>query len=131
MIKRGHLHQIHPILPVKDVVEALRYYVQKLGFTIAFADDPKNPSYAGIRRDDIEIHLQWHDAQEWMSGFNTPMLRIVTQNIEDLFKEYEKQGVFHKDTALRMTAWQTYEFAFYDLYGNGLTFYTDTNSSKP
>jgi len=122
---KGHLHQIHPILPVKNVVEALKFYVNKLGFSIAFADDSKNPSYAGVRRDDIEIHLQWHDPKEWEAGFNTPMLRIVTQNIEALFEAYKLQDVFHENTSLKETAWQTREFAFFDLYNNGLTFYQD------
>ena len=124
-MNKGHLHQIHPILPVQDVVEALKFYVNKLGFSIAFADDSKNPTYAGIRRDDIEIHLQWHDAHEWEAGFSTPMLRIVTQNIEALYEEYQVQEVFHENTLIRETAWQTFEFAFFDLYGNGLTFYKD------
>ena len=124
-MKTGHLHQIHPILPVKDVVEALKYYVHKLGFTIAFADDSKVPTYAGIRRDGIEIHLQWHDASEWASGFNTPMLRIVTENIEALYNEFKNKAVFHKNTSLKNTEWQTQEFGFYDLYNNGLTFYKD------
>ena len=124
-MKKGHLHQIHPILPVQNVVEALKYYVHQLGFTIAFADDSKKPSYAGIRKDDIEIHLQWHDSIEWESSFNTPMLRIVTENIEALYDEYSAKNVFHENTALKETALGTREFAFYDIYKNGLTFYQD------
>ena len=53
------------------------------------------------------------------------MLRIVTQNIESLFEEYKTKDVFHESTAITETAWQTKEFAFYDLYKNGLTFYKD------
>ena len=106
-------------------MEALKFYVNKLGFSIAFADDSKNPTYTGIRRDDIEIHLQWHDANEWEAGFNTPILRIVTQNIEDLYEEYKGHDVFHKNTPIKETPWQTLEFAIFDLYGNGLTFYKD------
>jgi len=124
-MSKGFLHQIHPVLPVKNVVEALKFYVNKLGFTIAFADDSKKPSYAGIRRDDIEIHLQWHDEKEWELAIDRPMLRIVTQNIEGLYTEYKTQDVFHENTSLKETAWGTREFAFYDLYKNGLTFYQD------
>lgn len=124
-MSKGYLHQIHPVLPVKNVVEALKYYVNKLGFVIAFADDSKNPFYSGIRRDNIEIHLQWHDAKEWEFTIDRPMLRIVTQNTQDLFDEYKTQNVFHKKTSLKNTAWGTREFAFYDLYKNGLTFYQD------
>lgn len=124
-MQKGYLHQIHPILPVQNVVEALSFYVNKLGFKIAFADDSKKPTYAGVRRDNIEIHLQWHDVKEWESSLNTPMLRIVTQNIESLFEEYKTKNVFHNDTVLKETAWGTREFAFYDLDKNGWTFYQD------
>ncbi len=124
-MSKPYLYQIHPVLPVQNVLAALFYYTQRLGFTIAFADDPKNPTYAGIKRDHIEIHLQWHDAKEWESGFNTPMLRIVTQNVEALFEEFKTKDVFHESTKVRETAWNTKEFAFYDLNKNGLTFYSD------
>ncbi|MGB6267516.1 MAG: glyoxalase/bleomycin resistance/extradiol dioxygenase family protein [Olleya sp.] len=117
------LHQIHPVLPVQNVLAALFFYTQKLGFEIAFADDPKNPKYAGVRRDHVEIHLQWHDAKEWDFNVDRPMLRIVTQYVDSLFEEYKDKEVFHPETAVKNTAWQTREFAFYDLYKNGLTFY--------
>lgn len=122
---RGYLHQIHPVLPAKNVLAALFFYVNKLGFEILFADDDKDPKYAGVRRDGIEIHLQWHDEAEWEIAVDRPMLRIVTQNIEELFEEFKTKEVFHKDTTLHETAWGTKEFAFYDLYKNGLTFYTN------
>ncbi len=126
-MKTAHLHQIHPILPVQNVVEALSFYVNRLGFKIAFADDSQEPTYAGIRRDEIEIHLQWHDVKEWEAGFNTPMLRIVTQNVDALYDEFKDKEVYHKQTKVRNTTWGTREFAFFDLYKNGLTFYQDIN----
>lgn len=125
MERNGFLHQIHPVLPVMDVVEALDFYVNRLGFKIAFADDSKNPKYAGVIRDAIEIHLQWHDAKEWEFEVNRPMLRIVSQNIEVLYDEFYKKDVFDAYTLLRETAWGTREFAFYDPFKNGLTFYRD------
>jgi catechol 2,3-dioxygenase-like lactoylglutathione lyase family enzyme len=125
MDKKGFLHQIHPVLPVWDVVEALDFYVNRLGFKIAFADDAKNPKYAGILRDGIEIHLQWHDDTVWESAVDRPMLRIVTENIEALYDEYSAKDVFHTYTLLRETAWGTKEFSFYDPFKNGLTFYRD------
>ena len=51
------------------------------------------------------------------------MLRIVTQNIDTLFDEYKTKDVFHESTEVIDSDWQTREFAFYDLYRNGLTFY--------
>jgi catechol 2,3-dioxygenase-like lactoylglutathione lyase family enzyme len=119
---KGYLQEIHPTLPVKDVKKALDFYVIKLGFSIAFADDSSQASYAGVKRDNVEIHLQWHDPKEW-AAVDRPMLRFLTQNIETLFDEYKTNEVFHKNTSLKDTSWSTREFAFYDLYQNGLTFY--------
>lgn len=124
-MSKGYLNQIHPVLPVKDVKVALSFYINKLGFKTAFADNESDPKYAGIRRDGIEIHLQWHDAKEWEVTIDRPMLRIVTEHIEALFEKYKSKGVFHEKTALKKTAWGTKEFAFYDLYKNGLTFYAN------
>jgi len=123
-MSKPYLYQIHPVLPVKNVLAALFFYTQKLGFKIAFADDSENPTYAGIKRDHIEIHLQWHNAKEWEQTIDRPMLRIVTQHVEALFEEFKAKEIFHEPTAVRETPWQTKEFAFYDLYKNGLTFYS-------
>lgn len=54
---KGYLYQIHPVLPVQNVLAALFYYTNKLGFEIAFADHATNPTYVGVKRDGIEIHL--------------------------------------------------------------------------
>ncbi len=121
---KGYLQEIHPVLPVKNVVKALEFYVKKLGFEIAFADDATEPFYAGVKRDNIEIHFQWHDEKEW-DAVDRPSLRFVTQHIEVLYDEFKTKDVFHKNTSLKKTSWGTREFAFYDLYKNGLTFYSN------
>ena len=122
-MNRPTLHQIHPVLPVQNVLAALFFYTQKLGFEIAFADDPKDPKYAGIKRDHVEIHLQCRDDKDWDFNVGRPMLRIVTQYVDSLYEELKDKEVFHPETAVVNTDWQTREFAFYDLYKNGLTFY--------
>ncbi|WP_420572458.1 VOC family protein [Kordia sp.] len=114
---------VHPVLAVKSVIKSLDFYVNKLGFTVAFADDATNPKYAGIRRGNVELHLQWHDASEWEHNIDRPMLRFLILNTEVLFEEYKTKEVFHTQTQLRETPWKTKEFAFYDLDMNGLTFY--------
>lgn len=121
---KGYIKTVHPVLPVRDMVASLRYYVEKLGFQIDFADDQHNPMYAGITRDGVEIHLQWHDASNW-SQMNASSLRFVIQEIEALYDEYKTKDVFHKNTSLKETAWGTREFAFFDPDMNGLTFYVD------
>ena len=114
---------VHPVLAVKDVLTSIGFYVQNLGFTLAFADHKTEPKYAGIRRGNVEIHLQWHDASEWKNDIDRPMLRFLIANTETLFNEYKTKGMFHAQTSLKETSWGTKEFAFYDLDRNGLTFY--------
>lgn len=113
---------IQPVLPARDVTVSLEFYVDKLGFDLAFVDDAQNPKYAGIVRDGIQLHLQCHQEENWKQ-MNACMLRFVIEDIDTLFKEYKPLGVFHEQTALRITPWHTQEFAFYDPDMNGLTFY--------
>lgn len=117
------LKQVQPVLPSQDVRAAVEFYVRRLGFELAF-QDAEEVTYAGVRRDGVELHLQWHDPQEW-SRTERPMLRFVVADIDALFEEWKDKGVFHENTSLRGTPWGTREFAFYDLDGNGLTFYVD------
>lgn len=114
---------VHPVLPSKNVAAAIEFYTGKLGFSLGFQDGD-NPAYAGVRRNQVELHLQWHDPQEW-ERVERPMLRFYIPNVDALYEEYKDKGVFHDQTALRNTPWGTREFAFYDLDGNGLTFYRD------
>lgn len=116
---------VHPVLAVKDVLKSLDFYVNKLGFAVTFADHKTTPTYAGIRRGNVEIHLQKHDASEWQNNIDRPMLRFLTLNTSALFDEYKTKNVFHEKTSLKETAWETKEFAFYDIDQNGLTFYED------
>lgn len=120
------LIEIQPVLPSKNVSKAIEYYMNRLGFRLVFQDRDPDPMYAGVGRDAIELHLQWHDPKEWQA-VERPQLRIVVQDVVGLFEEYRGQGVFHAGTALRKTAWGTEEFAFYDPDGNGLVFYRDLN----
>lgn len=113
---------INPVLPVRDVTAAIAYYTEQLGFTWKFQDAPAAPRYAGVGRDDITLHLQWHDAADF-DKVERLGLRFMIDDVDALFEEYEAKGVFHAHTALQDTPWGTREFAFYDRDGNGLFFY--------
>ena len=116
---------VQPVLPVRDVDKSLRYYVERLGFQLAFRDRPgPEARYAAVRRDGVELHLQWHEEADFKGvEAGTLMLRFVVEDPDALFEEYKDQGVFHERTRLADTPWGTREFAFFDLDGNGLTFY--------
>jgi len=123
-MNRAKMNAVQPVLPVQDVSAAIAFYVERLGFEHRFQDSRDAPHYAGVGRDAVELHLQWHDPGEW-SRVERPMLRFVVPDVQSLFDEYASQGVFHAHTKLRETAWGTREFAFYDPDKNGLTFYAD------
>lgn len=120
-----HLKQIHPVLPVRNVSESIKYYQDLLGFNIAFKDTGNDPKYAGIQRDAIEIHLQWHDEKDWGEGMDSSLLRIYVEAVDALFDEYQSKSVFHDRTAVKDTVWGTREFGIYDIDKNGLIFYKD------
>lgn len=109
------------MLPVRDVPASVAFYVDTLGFEDVWHDD----RYAVVRRDNVVLHLQWHDASEWSVAIDRPMLRIVVPDVDALYAEYAPRGVFHDGTAMRDTPWGTREFAFYDPDRNGLTFMRD------
>ena len=113
--------QVKPILPVRDVAKAIAYYSCKLGFHVTFQDNEHSPKYAGVAREGVELHLQWHDVQDFGEGGRAG-LRFMIEDIAGLFEEYKGEDVFHAGTELRDTDWGTREFAFYDLDGNGLFF---------
>lgn len=117
---------VHPVLPVRNIGKAIKYYTEKLGFGSVFQDDENDPKYAVIVRDEVELHLQWHHEEDFET-VEKLALRFYIQDVESLFEEYKDKDVFHNRTALQDTHWGTREFAFFDLDSNGLFFYRSLN----
>ncbi len=51
--------QVQPILGTQDLAQAVRFYVERLGFTLAFGDPSVEVGYVGLRRDQVELHMQF------------------------------------------------------------------------
>lgn len=117
---------IHPILGTRDLEPALTFYVERLGFTLAFRDGSVPTNYAGLRRDDAEIHMQFQFEHE----MGTTRLRIYIDDPDALYQEYRDKNVFHPGVQLRSTPWGTREFAIYDLDRNSLTFYRNLTRAE-
>jgi len=120
------LKEVIPILDVRDLEEALRYYVERLGFRIEFRyqKDPNN--YAGVCRDGVSLHMQWQHEDSFKAGTAGRLrVRIVVDDPDALFEEYRRTGVLGEGVQVRDTEWGTREFGFRDLDGNGLIFYRD------
>jgi catechol 2,3-dioxygenase-like lactoylglutathione lyase family enzyme len=112
-------NQVQPILGTRDLEKAIRFYVERLGFTLAFRDGSVPTNYVGLRRDGVELHMQFQYEHE----MGTTRLRIVVDDPDALYEEYKDKDVFYEGTRLSDTAWGTREFALYDLDRNSLTFY--------
>jgi catechol 2,3-dioxygenase-like lactoylglutathione lyase family enzyme/heme-degrading monooxygenase HmoA len=122
--ERARLQAVNPVLPSRDIRASIDFYVTRLGFSLQFQDSTEEPRYASLRRDDVELHIRWHDPAEW-EAVERPALRFVVPDVLSLLEEYKDKGVFHERTAIRETTWDTREFAFFDPDQNGLTFYCD------
>jgi uncharacterized glyoxalase superfamily protein PhnB len=107
----------------RDVAASLAFYEQ-LGFTRVFEDVPEAPRYAAVRRDGVELHLQWHDAAEWEPARDRPTYRVVVTDVDGLHAELADAGV-PEITPVQDTPWGTREFHVRDPDGNGLQFYRD------
>ena len=116
------LEMVQPVLMVRNVVAALAFY-ERLGFKHTFSDSVDDPKYAGLRRDSVELHLQWHDASEWGYPNDRPTYRIVVSNVDELSDEFNGNRQTLDRTEVRHTAWGTREFHVRDPDGNGLQFY--------
>ena len=126
MARRAELNAVIPVLPARDVSEAVQFYVEQLGFELLFQHPDDRPQHAGIRRDAAELHLQFQFEKDFEAGTaGQAMLRLVVDDPDALFDEYKDKGIFHEGTQLRDTSWGTREFAFWDCNHNGLTFMRD------
>jgi catechol 2,3-dioxygenase-like lactoylglutathione lyase family enzyme len=63
----SQLLAVHPVLMASDVRRSIRFF-EELGFTTSFLDDQHNPRYAGLTRNDVEIHLQWNELPSTEKG---------------------------------------------------------------
>lgn len=125
-----------PALPVRNIAAAVKFYGERMGFTVGFTDE----SYGIVMRDGIEIHL-WAACDETWSlrtaaSTATPVVsgaesflagtsgcRIEVRGIDELYAEYKQSGVLYgPETVIEETTWGTREFPALDLERNLLTF---------
>ncbi|HEX5475153.1 MAG TPA: VOC family protein [Vicinamibacterales bacterium] len=115
-----------PILDVRDVEAALRYYVERLGFEIDFRYENDPGNYAGVRRDDVSLHMQWQHDDHFKKGTAGQLrFRIQVDDPDSLCDEYRRRGALDQRVEVRDTEWGTREFGFRDPDGNGLIFFRD------
>jgi catechol 2,3-dioxygenase-like lactoylglutathione lyase family enzyme len=125
-MKTASFREVNPVLAVRDVGAAIRYYTEKLGFRVSFQDSATDPKYAGVRRDAVEVHLQWHEESDFKrNGSDPPIIRFIVDDPDALFEEFKARNALGPKSELRDTPWGTREFGFYEPDGTGLIFYRD------
>lgn len=113
---------VHPVLGAHDVPATVAWYVDKLGFSRLFDDGGTPVRYAGVQRDGVEIHIQWHGVESFAGpDGDCPAYRFVVDDPDALFAEYSAKGV--AGAPVRDTPWGTREFGVYDPNGMALSFY--------
>lgn len=125
----ARLDAVHPVLMTRDVAASVRFY-ERLGFVLWFQDAPSAPTYASVRRDDIELHLQWQDGSHWAHQHDRPTYRFLVHDVDGLYAELHGKGALDEPAISRSpwvtpgdTPWGTREFHVRDPDGNGLQFY--------
>jgi catechol 2,3-dioxygenase-like lactoylglutathione lyase family enzyme len=123
-MKTASFREVIPVLAVRNVDAAVRYYTEKLGFRLIFQDAPADPKYAVIRRDTVGLHLQWHDEKDFKDDRSESlMLRFSVDDPDALFEEYKLKNALGPNSQIKDTPWGTREFAFFEPDGTGLVFY--------
>ncbi|MCJ0824450.1 VOC family protein [Luteimonas sp. 50] len=126
---KASLLAAHPVLMAKDVAESVQFY-RTLGFSLAFADRPEAPRYAGIVRDGVELHIQWADATQWAYPTDRPAYRFRVTDVDAIYQEFLAGGSINATTGQGSpwsspaeTPWGTREFHLRDPGQNSLQFY--------
>ncbi|WP_298712762.1 VOC family protein [Chitinophaga sp.] len=113
------LTHIHPKLPMRDKAATLDFYVNKLSFDLAGADD--YPYYLMLRKDEIEIHFFEFKALDPLE--NAGQVYIRTDDIEALYATFLANSVgIHPNGGLEVKPWWQKEFSILDPDNNLLTF---------
>ena len=108
-----------PVLSVIDVLEAVDYYTENLGFQLTFQwadeNEPTETRYAILRRDDLSIHLSQSDIAR------PSMVYFFVSGIKSLYRELKRRQAMSLDE-LKDQPWDMREFAVVDPDGNHLVF---------
>jgi hypothetical protein len=126
---RATLQAVHPVLGASDVTELVEFY-KCLGFTVAFQDAPTNPKYVAVKRDAVELHIQWADKNQWAYPIDRPVFRFVVSDVDAIYAEFVTSGGVRSEAGHvspwavpKDTPWGTREFHLRDPSQNGLQFY--------
>ena len=111
------LIKVIPLLESPDIDRDVAWYKEKTGFEVSFLHEKM---YAGLYREDLEIHLQWHAGTKDDPMNGGAVIRINVKNIKPIFEEFKQRGTVNEKDLRENTPWGTNEFAFHDLNSNAI-----------
>jgi uncharacterized glyoxalase superfamily protein PhnB len=103
-----------PVVPVRDIGEAVTFYTQRLGAELAFEQGP----YAGVRFGAVELHLDGVVNE----GAGKVTARVHVEGVDALFDTLEANGVIDPAEPLNTKPWGARQFSALDGCGNRITF---------
>jgi len=111
--------RVIPTLRAMDWDESRRFYIKTLGFQVLFEwrHAPKFPVYAGIRKDDVNLHVSEHTG-DCQPGSH---IAILWPGVDALHKEITQNGFTTEPPADQ--PWGDRSFDIKDPAGNSITFY--------
>ncbi len=108
--------EVTPVLPSQNIKRDIEWYQKHTGFEPVFGDD----MYAGLKRENLHIHLQWHADNKEDPLLGGSVIKLFVKNIKPIFEEFIGRGTVKKDKLRLNTPWGTHEFGFYDLNNNAV-----------
>ena len=104
---------VSPLIPARDVEEAIAFYRDSLGFELLYRD-AEPAQFAIVGRDAARLHLfasQDKHLADWTS------LRIEVDGIDALYGRCQECGGVHPNGLLGERPWGTREFSILDPSG--------------
>ena len=95
----SHLHFVSPFFIIENLQKSVSFYVDKLGFEVAYMRPEEDPFWAMIKRDDIYLMLKAiaPDVPPLPNSVRHPWAAwdayISTSDPDNLFEEYQSRGV--------------------------------------
>ncbi len=117
-MEKTNILGVVPVIPSADIKRDVSWFRDNLGFIENFSDD----MYAGVSRDGIYIHLQWHAGTEADPLNGGSVIKVFVDKVEPLFQELLGRGSVDESRLLKNTPWNTHEFGLYDLNKNAIFF---------
>lgn len=109
---------VSPLIPARDVEEAIAFYRDSIGFELDYRD-AEPAQFAIVARDAARLHLfasQDKHLADWTS------LRITVDGIDALYERCRQAGCVHPNGELGERPWGTREFSIVDPSGVCIAF---------